>query len=143
MLESAGEPMAQLKTPVGHDCLCLLPNGIVVLVHDPNTDHASAEASNLPGSDNRVQIRHSRPFSLKAFFALSALGGMDQGSDFISDFIGDFIGDFISEFRARRIRTQITWENLSADRHEVTVTYLKPVPPHTRGWLRHCQCRRR
>jgi len=38
--------MAQLKTPVGHDCLyrlCQLPNGIVVLlVHDPNTDHASA-----------------------------------------------------------------------------------------------------
>jgi hypothetical protein len=33
---------------------------------------------------------------------------MDQGSDFISD------------FRARRIRTQITWEILSANCHEVT-----------------------
>ena len=45
---------------------------------------------------------------------------MDQGSDFISD------------FRARRIRTQISWENLLANSHEVTVTYLKPVPPHAR-----------
>jgi hypothetical protein len=116
MLESAGEPMAQLKTPVGHDCLCLLPNGIVVLVHDPNTDHASAEASNLPGSDNRVQIRHSRPFSLKAFFALSALGGMDQGSDFISD--------FFSEFRARRIRTQITSSSASC----ASLAPALPVP---------------
>ena len=38
--------------------------------------------------------------------------GMDQRSDFVSD------------FRARRIRKQITWENLSANCHEVTVTYL-------------------
>ena len=34
---------------------------------------------------------------------------MDQGSDFVSD------------FRARRIRTPITWEILSANCHEVTV----------------------
>jgi hypothetical protein len=52
--------------------------------------------------------------------------GMDQGSDFISD------------FNARRIRTQITCENLSANCHEVTVTYLKPVSSHARRWLRHC-----
>jgi hypothetical protein len=44
--------------------------------------------------------------------------GMDQGSDFVSD------------SRARRIRTQIPWEILSANCHEVTVTYLElgPVP---------------
>ena len=47
---------------------------------------------------------------------------MDQGSDFVSD------------FGARRIRTQITWENLVANCHEATVTYLKPVPPHARRW---------
>ena len=45
--------------------------------------------------------------------------------------------DLISDIRARRIRTQITWEILLANSHEVTVTYLKPVS------LRHCQCRSR
>ena len=50
---------------------------------------------------------------------LSPNTGMDQGSDFISG--------FVSDFGARRIRTQITWENLSANCHEVTESCLMRV----------------
>ena len=36
------------------------------------------------------------------------------------------------------IRLRASW---SLFNYEVTVTYLKPVPPHARRWLRNCQCR--
>ena len=72
---------------------------------------------------------HGVPFTVKWILraAIATVRfGIDQRSDFLSD------------FRARQIRTQITWEILSANCHEVTV-----VPPHARRWLRHSQCRSR
>jgi hypothetical protein len=68
---------------------------------------------------------------LKAATAQIDLGPAEQSSELIGM---DQRSDFISDFRARRIRTQITWEILLANSHEATVTYLKPVPPHARRW---------